>query len=165
MPQGASYHYAVLVQRSPDRVSAFAQAPEYDVWQQDGEAHIVHHREMKATGYALFDTNARPTGGPVEAVSLPSLVMTREVEDGLLLSVADPDFGWRWEIQTPHRQDGTLVVNQPSMPRKVEVTVRGVWHLDGRYDLADAKVQSDQTVVAFTCQDGKRRGGEVGESG
>ena len=155
MPQGASYHYAVLVQRSPNRVSAFASSPEYDVWQQDVQAHIVHHRGMKTTGYALFDTDARPANGPVVAVSLPSLVMTREVGDGLLLSVADPDFGWRWEIQDPHRQDGTLVVNQASMPRNVEVTVRGKWHLDGAYDLADTRVQSDQTVVAFTCQDGK----------
>ncbi|MDE2800165.1 MAG: chondroitinase family polysaccharide lyase [Gemmatimonadota bacterium] len=155
MPQGASYHYAVLVQRSPDRVSAFASSPEYDVWQRDHKAHIVHHRGMKATGYALFETDARPIDGPVEGVSLPSLVMVREVDDGLLLSMADPDFGWNWEIQTPHRQDGTLVVNQASMPRKVEVTVRGTWRLDGRYDLANARVQSDQTVVAFTCQDGK----------
>ncbi|MDE2725761.1 MAG: chondroitinase family polysaccharide lyase, partial [Gemmatimonadota bacterium] len=155
MPQGASYHYAVLVQRSPDRVRAFASSPEYDVWRQDGQAHIVHHRGMKMTGYALFDKDARPTDGPVEGVSLPSLVMVREVDDGLLLSMADPDFGWNWEIQTPHRQDGTLVVNQASEPRKVEVTVRGTWRLDGRYDLANARVQSDQTVVAFTCQDGK----------
>ena len=154
-PQDGFYEYAVLVQRSADGVSAFARSPEYDVWQRDGQAHIVHHREMKATGYALFDTDARPIDGPVEAVSLPSLVMTREVDDGLLLSVADPDFGWRWEIQTPHRQDGTLVVNQASMPRKVEVTVRGTWRLDGMYDLVDARVQSDQTIVTFTCQDGK----------
>ena len=62
MPQGKSYHYAVLVQGSPDRVRTFASAPEYDVWQQDSEAHIVHHRGMKATGYALFDTNARADG-------------------------------------------------------------------------------------------------------
>ncbi|MCE2433686.1 MAG: hypothetical protein J4F29_12315 [Candidatus Latescibacteria bacterium] len=154
-PQDASYEYAVLVQRSPDRVSAFASSPEYDVWQRDREAHIVHHRGMKATGYALFDADARPANGPVVAVSLPSLVMVQEVEEGLLLSVADPDFGWRWEIQTPHRQDGSLVVNQASMPRQVEVTVRGKWLLDGMYDLADARVQSDQTVVAFMCQDGK----------
>ena len=154
-PQGASYHYAVLVQRSPDRVRAFANAPEYDVWQQDHEAHIVYHRGLKATGYALFDVAVRPKDGPVVAVSLPSLVMAREVEDGLLLSVADPDFGWIWEIQTPHRQDGSLIVNQPSMPRKVEVMVRGTWRLDDMYDLVDAKVQSDQTVVAFMCQDSK----------
>ena len=154
-PQDASYHYAVLVQRSPDRVSAFASSPEYDVWQRDREAHIVHHRGMKATGYALFDKDARPMDGPVVSVSLPSLVMTREVEDGVLVSVADPDFGWNREIQTPHRQDNTLIVNQASMPRKVEVTVRGTWRLDGRYDLAGARVQSDQTVVAFMCQDGK----------
>ncbi len=156
MPQGASYHYAVLVQRSPDRVSAFANAPEYDVWQRDGQAHIVHHRGMKTTGYALFDTDARPVDGPVEAVSLPSLVMTREAGNGLLVSVADPDYGWNWEIQDPHRQDGTLVVNQASMPRKVEVTVRGKWRLDQSYDLVEVvEEREDQTVVAFICQDGK----------
>ncbi|MDE2832470.1 MAG: chondroitinase family polysaccharide lyase [Gemmatimonadota bacterium] len=155
-PQGASYHYAVLVQRSPDGVRAFASAPEYDVWQRDGQAHIVHHRGMKMTGYALFDKDTRPTGGPVESVSLPSLVMSREVDDGLLLSVADPDFGWRWEIQTPHRQDGSLIVNQPSEPRKVEVIVRGKWRLDQSYDLVEIVEESeDQTVVAFICQDGK----------
>ena len=155
VPRDASYHYAVLVQRSADSVRAFAQSPEYDVWQKDHEAHIIHHRGMKATGYAMFDVATRPADGPVVAVSLPSLVMTREVEDGLLLSAADPDFGWSWQIQDPHRQDGTLIVNQASMPRKVEVTVRGKWRLDGMYDLAGAKVRSDQTVVAFMCQDGK----------
>ena len=156
MPRGSSYHYAVLVQRSPDRVRTFAQSPEYDVWQQDGEAHIVHHREMKMTGYALFNKDVRPADGPVEAVSLPSLVMTREVGDGLLLSMADPDFGWSWEIQTPHRQDGSLIVNQASEPRKVEVVVRGKWRLDQSYDLAEVVEEGeDQTVVAFICQDGK----------
>ena len=156
MPQGASYHYAVLVQRSPDRVSTFAQSPEYDVWQKDHEAHIVHHRGMKAMGYALFDADARPANGSIVSVSLPSLVMTREMNDGLLLSVADPDFGWSWEIQTPHRQDGSLIVNQASEPRKVEVTVRGKWTLDQSYDLAEVVDEGeDQTVVAFMCQDGK----------
>ncbi len=155
VPQTKKYEYAVLVQRSPRRVRAFANAPEYDVWQKDDQAHIVHHRGMKMTGYALFNTNARPTDGWVESVSLPSLVMTREVDDGLLLSVADPDFGWSWTIQDPHRQDGTLIVNQPSMSRTVNVTLRGKWRLEGVYALATAMVQADQTVVAFTCQDGK----------
>ena len=60
------------------------------------------------------------------------------------------------QLQTPHRQDGSLVVNQPSEPRKVEVTVRGKWRLDQPYDLAEIVVESeDQTVVAFICQDGK----------
>ena len=155
-PQGASYHYAVLVQRSPGQVRAFASAPEYDVWQQDQEAHIVYHPGMKTTGYALFNTDARLTDGPVEAVSLPSLVMTREVNDGLLLSVADPDFGWSWTIQRRHRQDGSLIVNQASEPRKVEVIVRGKWTLDQSYDLAEIVDEGeDQTVVAFICQDGK----------
>ena len=155
-PQAKKYEYAVLVQSSSGKVHAFANAPEYEVWQQNHMAHIVHHRDLKTTGYALFNTNASPNKGQIVSVSLPILAMTREVEDGLLLSVADPDFGWSWTIQDPHRQDGTLIVNQSSMPRTVDVTLRGKWRLDdGMYDLAIATVQSDQTVVAFTCQDGK----------
>lgn len=154
-PQDASYHYAVLVQRSPDRVSAFAQSPEYDVWRHDRNAHIVHHRDLKTTGYALFSKDVRPTKGLILSVSLPSSVMTREVDDGLLLSVADPDFGWNWTIQNPHRQNRELITNQPSMYRTVNVTLRGKWRLDSVYDLARAEIRSDQTVVEFTCQDGK----------
>ena len=80
-----------------------------------------------------------------------------------MFSVADPDFGWNWEIQTPHRQDGSLIVNQPSMSRKVEVTVRGIWRLDGRYDLADAEgsVGSDSCGVYVSGRQERR--GEVGE--
>ncbi len=155
-PQDKSYHYAVLVQQPLWRVRKFANAPEYVVWQRDHRAHIVHHPGLKATGYALFDVGARPAKGPIVSVDLPSLAMTREVENGLLLSVSDPDYGWNWQIQTPHRQDGTLIVNQPSVPRTLRVTVQGSWRLDGMYDLAQVtSVQSDQTVVAFTCQDGK----------
>ena len=153
-PVDKGYEYAVLVQQPFSRVRRFADAPEYDVLQKDSQAHIVHHRGLKTTGYALFDEDARPANGPVESVSLPSLLMTREVDDGLLLSVADPDFGWSWEIQTPHRQ-GSLVVNQPSEPRDVKVTMHGKWRLDGIDALAVATVQSEQTVVTFTCQDGK----------
>ena len=115
----------------------------------------MHHSGLKTTGYALFDTDARPTKGQVVGVSLPSLVMTREVDDGLLVSVSDPDFGWNWTIQRRHRQDGTLITNQPSRSRTVNVTIRGKWRLNGVYDDAMATVQSDQMVVDFTCQDGK----------
>ena len=155
MPQDKSYEYAVLVQRSPGKIRAFVNAPEYDVWQQDREAHIVHHRGLKTTGYAMFDIGARPMKGQVLNVSRPSLVMTRETDDGLLLSVADPNFGWNWTIQDPHRQDNTLITNQPSRPRAMNVTLRGKWRLDGVYDYAMATVQSDQTVIEFTSQDGK----------
>ena len=154
-PQDKSYEYAVLVQRSPGKIRAFVNAPEYDVWQQDREAHIVHHRGLKTTGYAMFDTDARPMKGQVLNVSRPSLVMTRETDDGLLLSVADPNFGWNWTIQDPHRQDNTLITNQPSKPYKLYMTLRGKWRLDGVYDYAMAIVQSDQTVMEFTSQDGK----------
>ena len=93
--------------------------------------------------------------GQVLYVSRPSLVMTRETDDGLLLSVADPNFGWNWTIQDPHRQNRELITNQPSRPRAMNVTLRGKWRLDGVYDYAMAMVQSDQTVMEFTCQDGK----------
>ena len=154
-PSNKGYEYAVLVQQPIRQVRKFAEAPEYVVRQRDGNAHIVHHRGLKTTGYALFNTAARPMSGLVKSVSLPSLVMTREEEDGLLLSVADPDYGWSRTIQTRHRQDGSLIVNQPSVPRTVTVTVRGQWGLVGMHDdVSIADVQSDDTMVAFICEHG-----------
>ena len=155
MPQAGTYEYAVLVQRSPSKVRAFASALEYNVWQKDSQAHIVHHRDSKTTGYALFDIAARPTKGKIISVTRQSLVMTREIDDGLLLSVADPDFGWSWTIQNPHVFN-SLMPNQPSMPRTMRVRVRGQWSLDGMYGQAMVIMSnSNRTVVEFTCQDGK----------
>ncbi len=154
-PSNEGYEYAVLVQQPLGRVRKFADAPEYVVWQRDAQAHIVHYPKLKTTGYAVLDIGTRPVNGALVSVDVPSLVMTREVSEGLLLSVSDPDFGWNWVIQDPHRQNRNLVVNQASVPRKVKVTLRGKWRLDGVYDLVKATVQSDRTVVEFTCQDGK----------
>ncbi len=155
-PSNEGYEYAVLVQQPLSRIRKFSDAPEYVVWQRDAQAHIVHHPKLKTTGYAVLDVGARPANGALVSVDMPSLVMTRKVSDGLLLSISDPDFGWNWIIQDPHRQNETLVVNQPSVPRKVTVTVRGQWDLEGANALAQVTdVQSDRTMVEFTCQDGK----------
>ncbi|MDP6042307.1 MAG: polysaccharide lyase family 8 super-sandwich domain-containing protein, partial [Candidatus Latescibacteria bacterium] len=101
-PEHGAYEYALLVQTPSEAVQKFAGAPEYEVWQKDQQAHIVHHRGMNATGYALFDAVAKPVNGPIVGVDLPSLLMTREVDDGILLAATDPDYGWNREIQTPH---------------------------------------------------------------
>lgn len=147
MPQDGGYEYAVLVQQPFGRVRGFADAPEYVVRQRDSQAHIVYYPEKKTTGYALFDVAARPTNGAIVSVDLPSLVMTREVDDGLLLSVADPNFGWSWVGQNR---------NQASRPRPLQVTVRGQWRLDSAHQAALVTTdQSDPTVVTFVCQDGK----------
>lgn len=158
MPTGKTYEYAVLVQQPQGRVRKFAAAPEYAVLQRDAQAHIVHYPKKKTTGYAMISAAARPTQGEIVQVDIPALAMTRETEDGMLISVADPNFGWDWIIQTPHRQSNTLVVNQSTTPRTVTVTVRGQWRLDSTHPSARvASVQSslDRTEIAFTCQDGK----------
>ncbi len=147
MPQDGGYEYAVLVQQPFDLVRGFADAPEYVVRQRDSQAHIVYYPEKKTTGYALFNVATRPTNGAIVSVDLPSLVMTREVDDGLLLSVADPNFGWSWVGQNR---------NQASRSRPLQVTVRGQWRLDSAHQAALVTTnQSDPTVVMFFCQDGK----------
>ena len=154
-PQSASYEYAVLVQASAVDVGKLAAGSEYEVWQQDRQAHIVHHKGLNATGYALFDKSAKPANGVLAKVDLPSLVMTRQVSDGLLLAAADPDYGWNWEIQTPHRYTN-VIPNQASKARTLQVTVKGLWELDRAYQHARiVDVGVGGTVVAFTCQDGK----------
>jgi chondroitin-sulfate-ABC endolyase/exolyase len=154
-PAGTAYEYAVLVKTTADAVGSFASSPTYSVLQQDSTAHIVRFPDLASTGYALFEVEAKPTEGVVAEVDLPSILMAREVDDGVILSVSDPDYGWNRQIQVPH-QHSTLIPNQPSKPRSLRVTLRGTWALDRAYTHARiADIQSDRTIVAFTCQDGK----------
>ena len=158
MPANSTYQYAVLVQQPQGRVRKFAAAPEYAVLQHDDQAHIAHYPKLKTTGYAMINTMARPTQGEIIQVDIPVLAMTRDTEDGMLLSVADPNFGHNWTIQTPHLQSNTLVVNQSTTPRTVTVTLRGQWRLDGVHPsvrVASVQTNMDRTEIAFTCQDGK----------
>ena len=84
--------------------------------------------------------------------------MVREVSEGLLLGVANPDLG----LLLPDAEPPTFRFictgeNQylPSQPRPVEIAVNGRWRLQTPQERAALVSRSpDRTVIRFDCLHG-----------
>ncbi|MFA8433094.1 MAG: chondroitinase family polysaccharide lyase [Marinifilaceae bacterium] len=152
-PQKESYHYVVLPQSSPEKMSAFAAAMgkvelvPYHVLRQDRVAHIVQHKESKTTGYVVFEGTQKLVDDKLVSVSSSSLVMIQEQEEKLWrISVCDPDL---------HLPEQNYTTHQGSHPIKIQVELKGEWKLIQNSDYCKIINSSNGiTQVEFTCVDG-----------
>lgn len=172
-PNHERYEYAIRVKTTADEMRRFTkrmQCPEtaiYRVLQHDDRAHIVHDVPTGTVGYALFEAGELgrlPEGVPVVSTNIPCMAMTKVTEDGLTLSVVDPDLrlyagvdadqydsaGKRKEVSIYSRP---WIANK-SMPSLLELTLKGKWRLIG--DEAQCRVVSHDdtsTTLQFVCKD------------
>jgi hypothetical protein len=174
------YHYAMLVQASPEAVAAFAKTPPYRVLQQNHQAHIVEaapHRLLrtperdegvastveaapsplpaaKTTAYALFETDWIIPHGIVRRTDTPVMVVVKMHDDGgLTLSLADPD------LRLPKRRNMGYLDDEanatPARPSVVRVELRGNWRMGSSEPSARVlEVCRGTTVMEFACRDG-----------
>jgi hypothetical protein len=153
------YHYAMLVQASPEAVAAFAKAPPYCVLQQNHQAHIVEAAPpplpaVKTTAYALFETDWIIPHGIVRRTDTPVMVVVKMHDDGgLTLSLADPD------LRLPKRRNMGYLDDEanatPARPSVVRVELRGKWRLGADEQAVRVLgVRADVTVMEFACRDG-----------
>ena len=119
------YHYAMLVQTTPDALAAFAKAAPYRVLMQNHQAHILEHLGQKTMAYALFETDWIIPHGVIRKTDTPMMAMVKETATGVLLSLADPD------LRLPKRRNmGYLdheAMETPARPSLVRVELRGRW--------------------------------------
>ncbi|MGI5818848.1 MAG: chondroitinase family polysaccharide lyase [Armatimonadota bacterium] len=142
-PEAAGYEYLTVIRATPERMAALVSEPGYEVLSRNEQAHIIRDLQTGITGYALFEAGAVPAGEHVLSVDTPSLVMTQMREDGLVISVCDPDLGWTEEVEH-------------SPVKLVRVTVAGAWQAEGRAGVS-AVIDGDRTIVEFSCGDGRTR--------
>ncbi|WP_248964133.1 chondroitinase family polysaccharide lyase [Sphaerisporangium perillae] len=168
-PRGGRYEYAMLVNTTPGRMAAFAEAMEdparapYTVPRADTSAHVVTDRETGITGYAVFEP-VDLTHGPVRKVDTPSMVLIRPDGDGLVLSVCDPDLRLYGGIDPDQYERGRYVghyspwsrpwLTAPSHPHLLRVTLEGRWRPDGE-QRCRTTIRGDRTVVEFTTAHGR----------
>jgi len=155
-PRDEGYEYAVLVGSSPEATRNFAADPEYEVWRKDSGAHIVHSRSLGITGYALFEKNLSLERGVIQKSDSPCFAMVSTRPGGLVLSVADPDYGWSWTGSDPHSFK-SVVLAQQSRPRRLQFWLRGRWRL-GKTSEGTATADypgGNQTLLKVSCIDGK----------
>ena len=137
----AHYEYAVMVESNKYAFNidslATAQAsnePVYRVLERSASAHVVEHlksprigRALVApvVGYVIFQGPATnlPTGGPIEAVDEPCLVMAEESDTTIKLSVSSPDLAFtKKKLENAQDVDVDALYNYKSEQVTVRVT-------------------------------------------
>ena len=162
-PQGARYEYAVLPRTDAASLKAFARKPSYRILRQDRDAHIVRSLRGGLTSYVLFETpRLLPAEGPLLQADTCCLVMTREEEGKLLLTVCQPDLAlYRGPSDEAFDEHGRRIERSIySRPWKdnasgempVTLTLKGRWKVAETPDCRLLSADKKQTVLRFTCR-------------
>jgi len=146
-PTDAGYEYAIVLDATPARMAALAQAMRspttaaYEVLRRDDVAHILRHRQSSVSGAVFFEPCEDSHAGLVRSANRPCLVMYKPLADGLRLSMCDPDLNLTGELGA-------------GVPTSVEVAIEGVWRLSSEVEGALVDTDGEQTTVTVTCRHG-----------
>ena len=163
-PKGASYEYAVLPHTNAATLKAFAKNPTYKVLQQDRNAHIVRSLTDNLTSYVLFETpQALPVDGLLQKADTSCLVMIRENNDKLLLTVSQPDLAlYRGPSDEAFDKDGKRIersiysrpwIDNESGEIPLTITLKGEWKVAETPYYKVVSTDKNQTVLRFACRD------------
>lgn len=163
-PEAASYEYAVLPHTDAASLKTFAKNPAYRVLQQDRNAHIVHSLTDNITSYVLFETpRSLPADGLLQKADTSCLVMVRENNGKLLLTVSQPDLAlYRGSSDEAFDKDGKRIersiysrpwIDNDSGEIPVTVTLKGLWQVAETNYCKLVSADKKQTVLRFTCRD------------
>lgn len=148
----ASYAYAILPKADAGRMSDFTHSQPIEIVRMDTKAHIARDTELGMTGYVIFDSNVNLVDSEIVTVNSPSVIMTREIEEGRAMSIAVADPNLRIDDKaTSYSREG-----------EVSFVVAGKWSLKDSTDYlaretakARTLVNSDgNTLVTVSCKDG-----------
>ena len=164
-PKGESYEYAVIPKMSNKEISNFAKKPTYKVLQQNRNAHIVKDIKTKTTSYVLFETPAKLPNGILLNADTSCLVMIKEADKNLVLTVANPDLGlYRGESDEAFDANGKRIersiysrpwISNESKEIPVRITLKGAWDIiKGNNSCKIVSSNNKETVLLFTCKDG-----------
>ena len=163
-PKGASYEYAVLPRTDEAALKRFARKPDYEVLQQDRNAHIVRTADGRLTSYVLFETpQALPKKGVVQAADTSCLVMVCRSGDQLLLTVAQPDLAlYSGPSDEAFDEQGKRIersiysrpwIDNKSQEMPLTITLRGRWQVEETPYCKVVSAGRKQTVLRFACKD------------
>lgn len=162
-PQKEEYEYVIMPQTNLNDAKKISLS--YTVLQKDNKAHIVKDKTSATTSFVLFETPRSVPSEIISSVDTASLVMLQEREDGILLTVANPDLAfYRGPSQEMFDKEGKrLVLNIYSRPwnqnesKPVPVTVRlkGKWYATDNDGYIKHHIEENETTVKFMCQHGR----------
>ena len=161
-PKGASYEYAVLPQTDQATMKAFAKKPSYKVLQKDRNAHIVRDLKSNTTSYVLFETPDVLPKGLIQKVDTSCLIMLRENEKEVILTVCQPDLAlYRGSSDDIYDEQGKRIersiysrpwINNESAEIPVTIALKGQWKVTETPFCKLISVDKKQTVLRFSCR-------------
>lgn len=158
-PKNQKYQYAILVKGDKEEQESFKKNSNYQVLQQDYNAHIVEDEISKMRGYALFESGDIKDKY-LKSIDTPSLIFIDPNDNSLELSFVDPDLRlYEGKDDSQYEKNGKLKEvsiysrkwnSNPSIPHTSTIILNGKYSLEKENKNVSAEIVDNTTIIKIT---------------
>ena len=158
-PKNQKYQYAILVKGDKEEQEIFKKNSNYQVLQQDYNAHIVEDEISKMRGYALFESGD-VKDKYLKSIDTPSLILIKPNDNSLELSFVDPDLRlYEGKDESQYEKNGKLKEvsiysrkwnGNPSIPHTSTIILNGKYSLEKENKNISVEIVDNITIVKIT---------------
>ena len=158
-PKNQKYQYAILVKGNNEEQEIFKKNSNYQVLQQDYNAHIVEDEISKMRGYALFESGD-VKDKYLKSIDAPSLILIKPNDNSLELSFVDPDLRlYEGKDESQYEKNGKLKEvsiysrkwnSNPSIPHTSTIILNGKYSLEKENKDISIEILDNTTIIKIT---------------
>ena len=158
-PKNQKYQYAILVKGDKEEQEIFKKNSNYQVLQQDYNAHIVEDEISKMRGYALFESGD-VKDKYLKSIDTPSLILIKSNDNSLELSFVDPDLRlYEGKDESQYEKNGKLKEvsiysrkwnSNPSIPHTSTIILNGKYSLEKENKDISIEILDNTTIIKIT---------------
>ena len=158
-PKNQKYQYAILVKGDKEEQEIFKKNSNYQVLQQDYNAHIVEDEISKMRGYALFESGD-VKDKYLKSIDIPSLILIKPNDNSLELSFVDPDLRlYEGKDESQYEKNGKLKEvsiysrkwnSNPSIPQTSTIILNGKYSLEKENKDISIEILDNTTIIKIT---------------
>lgn len=158
-PKNQKYQYAILVKGDKEEQEIFKKNSNYQVLQQDYNAHIVEDEISKMRGYALFESGD-VKDKYLKSIDTPSLILIKPNDNSLELSFVDPDLRlYEGKDESQYEKNGKLKEvsiysrkwnSDPSIPHTSIIILNGKYSLEKENKDISIEILDNTTIIKIT---------------
>ena len=158
-PKNQKYQYAILVKGDKEEQEIFKKNSNYQVLQQDSNAHIVEDEISKMRGYALFESGD-VKDKYLKSIDTPSLILIKPNDNSLELSFVDPDLRlYEGKDESQYEKNGKLKEvsiysrkwnSNPSIPHTSTIILNGKYSLEKENKDISIEILDNTTIIKIT---------------
>ena len=158
-PKNQKYQYAILVKGDKEEQEIFKKNSNYQVLQQDYNAHIVKDEISKMRGYALFESGD-VKDKYLKSIDTPSLILIKPNDNSLELSFVDPDLRlYEGKDESQYEKNGKLKEvsiysrkwnSNPSIPHTSTIILNGKYSLEKENKDISIEILDNTTIIKIT---------------